>query len=252
MTSPYQPDMGPVGKLRRRLTHFHARRPATEAPARGMVTFTFDDAPASSVHAGAPVLEARGLKGAWFISAGLCGAVAHLGRYTTRDEVADLHARGHEVGCHTFSHMDCTRQTPADFSADIDRNKAALRELGCETRSIAYPFGEVDFAAKREVGRRFAVARTARAGLVRRGSDLAQVPAVGLQGPDGEAVALRWLARAVDRGAWLILFTHDVRAEPSPWGCTPEALARVADAALASGLDVVTAAEGAGRMGART
>ncbi len=250
MSSPYQPDMGPLGKVRRRLVQVYARRPAPASPGRGMVSFTFDDAPASSVHEGAPVLEARGLKGTWYIAAGLCGATAHLGRYATRDEVAGLHGRGHEIGCHTYSHMDCTQQAPRDFSADIDRNKAALGELGCETRTMAYPFGEVDFAAKRELGRRFALARTARAGLVRRGSDLAQAPSVGLQGPDGESVALRWLARAAAARAWLILFTHDVQAEPTGWGCTPGALARVADAARAAGLEVVTAAEGARRMGA--
>ena len=57
------------------------------------------------------------------------------------------------------------------------------------------------------------------------------------------------LDRAADRKAWLSLYTHDVQAEPSPWGCTPEALGRLADAAKARGFDVVTAAEGARRLG---
>ena len=250
MSAPYQPDMGPVGKLRRRVTRLRARRPARRAPAHGMITFSFDDAPASSAHTGAPVLEMRGLKGTWYVAMGLCGATAHLGRYTTAEEVSDLHARGHEIACHTFSHGDCSRQTPREFAADLDLNGAALRLLGCEARTFAYPFGEVAGGPKREAGRRFALARGVQHGLLRRGSDLAQAPAVGLQGPHGEAEALRWTARAAAEGAWLILFTHDVQAEPTEWGCTPQALARVADAALAAGLDVVTAAEGARRLGA--
>ena len=246
----YEPDRGMAGKLRRRLTRLHARRPAPAAPGRGMVTFTFDDVPASSVHAGAPVLEARGLAGTWFVSMGLCGATAHLGRYAEPDELAALHARGHEVACHTFSHLDCGRVTSAAFAEDLDLSGEALGRHGWAPRTFAYPFGEVAFGAKREAGRRFALARSVRPGLLRRGSDLAQAPSVGLQGPEGEATALRWVARAARRRAWLILFTHDVQAEPSAWGCTPEALARVADAARAHGLDVVTAAEGARRMGA--
>ena len=250
MIAPYQPDMGPLGKLRRRLTRMQARRPARRAPPRGMVTFSFDDAPASSLQAGAPVLEARGLKGTWYISMGLCGLTAHLGRFTTPDEVVELHRRGHEIACHTFSHGDCARQSAADFAADVDRNRAALEALGCETRTFAYPYGEVAVGAKRETGRRFTLARTAQAGLLHKGGDLAQAPGIGLQGPDGEATALRWLARAAAESAWLVLFTHDVQAEPTAWGCTPAALGRVADSAAAMGLDVVTAAEGARRMGA--
>ncbi|HRD29117.1 MAG TPA: polysaccharide deacetylase, partial [Caulobacter sp.] len=61
--------------------------------------------------------------------------------------------------------------------------------------------------------------------------------------------ALRWLDRAAQRRAWLILYTHDVAPTPSAWGCTPEALGHLADAARAGGFDIVTAAEGARRLG---
>jgi peptidoglycan/xylan/chitin deacetylase (PgdA/CDA1 family) len=60
---------------------------------------------------------------------------------------------------------------------------------------------------------------------------------------------MRWLDRAAERKAWLILYTHDVAESPSAWGCTPEALGHLVDAALARGFDVVTAAEGARRLG---
>ena len=250
MTDVYRPDLGPVGKLRRRLTRFYARRPAPAEPGAGLVTFTFDDAPASSVQEGAAILEAAGRKGSWYISAGLCGGHGHMGRFATKAEVVDLHVRGHEVACHTFSHLDCARMTTSAFVEDVDRNRAALKALGCATETFAYPFGEVSFGPKRELSRRFTLSRTAQAGLIRRGSDLAQAAGVGLLGPDGEAASLAWIARAAAERAWVILFTHDVRPEPSPWGCTPAALSRVLDAALAAGLEVVTAAEGARRMGA--
>ena len=48
---------------------------------------------------------------------------------------------------------------------------------------------------------------------------------------NGEAVATRWLEAAVRRRAWLILYTHDVTEQPSPWGCTPQSLERLAEAA---------------------
>jgi hypothetical protein len=38
--------------------------------------------------------------------------------------------------------------------------------------------------------------------------------------------------------AWLILYTHDVRETPSPWGCTPDALDRLIDHARTAGCDI--------------
>ena len=246
----YEPDRGPIGKVRRRLVRAYARRPAPRGPGpRGWITFSFDDAPASSVQAGAPVLERRGVRGSWFISAGLFGSRDHLGAYVTAEDVADLGRRGHEVACHTFSHLDCARMPAAAVVEDIELSRARLAELGRPPETFAYPFGEVAFGAKAALGGRFRLLRAIHPGLVRRGSDLAQAPSVGLQGPDGESTALAWTARAAAQRAWLILFTHDVQAEPTEWGCTPEALGRVADAALAAGLEVVTAAEGARRLG---
>ncbi len=73
---------------------------------------------------------------------------------------------------------------------------------------------------------------------------------MGIEGPNGEAVARGWLTRALAERAWLILYTHDVRPDPSPFGCTPAALERLVDAAIAGGAEVVTVAEGLRRIGA--
>ncbi len=113
---------------------------------------------------------------------------------------------------------------------------------------FAYPFGEVSGAAKRALEGRFTLMRALHHGLIAEGSDLNQAPAVGIEGPGGEATARRWLQRALEQKAWLILYTHDVRPDPSAFGCTPEALGRLVDQALEGGAEVVTVGEGARRM----
>ena len=241
----YEPDRSLRGKLRRRLALHHARRPAPAAPPRGLVSFSFDDVPASAADAGAAVLERAGIRGSFFVATGLCGAEGHMGRFADAQDVSRLVAAGHEVGCHTARHVDLARISAAQMEAELDGNRDALAALGAAPETFAYPYGEVGFAAKRIAGRRFTLARTVQAGLVRRGSDLAQAPAVGIEGPEGEAVARRWMARAAAERAWLILFTHDVRPEPSPWGCTAEALERLVAEARALALQPVTVAEGA-------
>jgi hypothetical protein len=41
---------------------------------------------------------------------------------------------------------------------------------------------------------------------------------------------------AARRGAWLILYTHDVAERPSPFGCSPGELERVLRRAQAAGM----------------
>ncbi len=239
------------GKLRRRLARLTARRPAPSGAQKPMVSICFDDAPESAALAGAEILEARGLKGSYFISMGLAGQDGPMGLNADAAQIGRLLEAGHEIGCHTFSHLNCGMAPIGIVEGDVEQNLQALRRLGAPApATFAYPYGEVSAPAKAVVGERFALARALHHGLIDRGSDLNQAPAVGIEGPDGEAVARRWLRRTLEERAWLILFSHDVREDPSPFGCTPGALARLADEAVAGGAEVVTVAEGCQRIGA--
>ncbi len=239
------------GKLRRRLSRLQARRPAPGRPDRPTVTFSFDDAPVSAAETGAALLESFGLRGSYFIAAGLVGATGPMGPNADARQIRRLIAAGHEIGCHTHSHLDCGQASAEAMSADVERNRAAVLAFGApEPVSFAFPYGDVSAPAKAALGGRFALLRALHHGLIRDGSDLNQAPGVGIEGPQGEHIARRWIKRAVRQRAWLILYTHDVTEAPSPWGCTPAALERLIDTALASGADVVTVAEGCRRIGA--
>jgi peptidoglycan/xylan/chitin deacetylase (PgdA/CDA1 family) len=239
------------GKLRRRIARLQVRRGAAADPSRPMVSFSFDDAPVSAARTGAGILEAHGTRGTFFIAMGLAGQDGPMGPNADSDQVRALMSAGHEIGCHTFSHLNCGAAPAGLATGDVERNRQALEALDApEPVSFAYPYGEVSGPAKAALSGRFALLRALHHGLVRQGSDLNQAPAVGIEGPRGEAVARRWLQRALVERAWLILYTHDVRENPSPYGCTPAALERLVEAALAGGADAVTVAEGCRRIGA--
>ena len=245
----YSADRSLRGKLRRRYTRLAFRKRLRLALDRPMITFSFDDVPATAALAGARVLDAAGLKGTFYICAGLEDGDGPMGRYGSSEDARRLAAAGHEVACHTFSHLDCGQADRTTITADVDRNGVALAMRGApDPVSFAYPYGDVSFAAKKALGGRFKTLRTVQAGLVTNGADANQLPAVGIEGEDGEARALRWMDEAVRRKAWLILYTHDVAEAPSAWGCTPEALARLAERAKGA-FDVVTMAQGALRAG---
>ena len=239
MPEPYSADAGLGAKLRRRYARLVHRRPARLNLTRPTVSFTFDDAPASAA-AAATILERHQTRGTYYLCAGLFDETGHMGRYINADEAADLAARGHEIGCHSFGHVDAHRTDSAALLTDGDRNVATLTALGGSARHFAFPYGEVSPAAKARLAGRYGSLRGVHAGLVRDGSDLNQLPAVGIEGDHGETVARRWIDRAVETGSWLILFTHDVSDSPSPWGCTPAALDRLADHARAAGCDLKT------------
>lgn len=246
----YEPDRSLKGKLRRRLIRLAHRRPAKVALERPMVSFSFDDAPATACEAGAKALEKRGLRGTYYFAAGLTGREGPSGRVGVGKDVRRLHEAGHEIACHTHSHLDCGQASLEVAIADVDRNAEHLAAWGVsELQNFAYPFGDVAGPAKTALAGRFKTLRALHHGLIADGADLNQAPAVGIEGEDGESVANAWLDKAKARKAWLILYTHDVADEPSQWGCTTSALERLIDRAVAEGFDVVTVAEGAKRIG---
>ena len=247
----YSPDRSLKGKLRRRIVRFQQRKPAQVQLKRPMVSFSFDDVPISGLETGGAILEARGARGTYFVCAGLADKDSRMGRYAGRAALLAAQATGHEIGCHTYDHLDCGAADATAIAADMDRNEEALAQWGAgRATTFAYPYGDVSLGAKRVAAPRFALARALHHGLVETGADLNQAPAVGIEGPNGADVGLHWLQQAKARRAWVILYSHDVRETPSPVGCTPTALAQVVDAAVAGGFDIVTVAEGARRIGA--
>lgn len=247
----YEPDRSLTGKLRRRLVRLAHRRPATVNLKRPMVSFTFDDAPSSAAHAGAAILEQRGHRGTYYFAAGLADRDGPMGRFAGEADVRRLAAAGHEIACHTFSHLDCGQADGATASADVDRNAGALSAWDAPpAANFAYPYGDVSAAAKRALAPRYRLLRALHHGLIETGADLNQAPAVGIEGPGGEALARRWLQAAARRRAWLILYTHDVADPASAWGCTPAALTALVNDAERMGFDIVTVADGVRRIGA--
>lgn len=240
-----------LGRFRRHGARLQARRPAPRGPGRPMVSFTFDDAPVTAAEAGGDILARRGLNGAYFIASGMLGGDSPSGPIVVAADLKRLADAGHEIACHTYAHIDCGAVPTSRLAEDLERNSWAMQSAGLPPpETFAYPYGEVSAAAKRVLGPRFGLLRSVRRGLVEAGSDLNQAPAVGIEGAGGESAARRYLAKAKQRDAWLILYTHDVAERPSQWGCTPGALDRLADEALAQGFEVVTVAEGCRRIGA--
>jgi peptidoglycan/xylan/chitin deacetylase (PgdA/CDA1 family) len=87
---------------------------------------TFDDGGASAYHEIAPLLEARGLRGHFFIATDWLGKPGFL----VPEQVVELAARGHVIGSHSASHPARIDRLPeAQLRDEWRRSTAFLSEL---------------------------------------------------------------------------------------------------------------------------
>jgi len=226
----------------------HPHRLALERP---LVSFTFDDAPESAAEAGAR-LESVGGRGTFYVAGGLCGEIENGKRVLAAEAVRDLAARGHEIGCHTFSHACARTLGPSGLAAETARNAAFFATLGLPApTSFAYPFGAVSLSGKRALMRRFAACRGTRNGVNAGIVDLGDLRVVDLFGDrlDAERVdAALQVARA--RRGWVIFYTHDVEPDPGEWGCTPAVFDAALERVVQAEIEIATVGAALARTGA--
>ncbi len=220
--------------------HFPGPR-VTMAPARPIVSFTFDDAPETAFSRGAPRLEAVGARGTYYIAGGLLGRPRADGPLLSAEACGELAERGHELACHTFSHRKLAQYGRRALAEDLERSAAFLTECDgrMEARNFAVPYIMSWPPAQGELRRHFLTSRGGMPGINRGAVDPFNLVAHELRdgGPDVAAMApvLDDLCAAP---GWLILFTHDVAG--SEFGCTEDRLAALIDAVLERGCTIAT------------
>lgn len=229
-----------------------ARNWAPEAqPSRAaapLASFTFDDFPVSARTNGARILKSRGVRGSYYAAGSFEGRHEDGLDYFRRDDLSTLVEDGHEIGCHTFGHIRLPFASDAEISGDLERNRQFVDEAlgGYEMVSFAYPFGHVNVARKAMIGRRFKVCRGIFPGVNRGRIDLRQLKAIPLERRSFDHdVAERALDAGASSNGWVTFFSHDVSDHPSPYGCTPDDLARLIDAALVRGFTILPVKEAA-------
>lgn len=242
----YIPSSGAFGKFKRLHARLFKRDPIKMDTDRLVVSVTFDDFPKSAADAGAAGLEKRGWHGTYYTAAAFTDASTHHGAMMSAQDILRLSERGHEIGCHTLNHSDLGQMRAEEAIAQCDANIAALRNLGYSgpLSGFAFPFGESAPSVKAALGQRFETLRGVQPGINRDGADRRLLKAVGIDGGDaGLAKAHLWLKAAIARPGWLIFYAHDIRENPTEWGCTPGQYEGLLDAISESGATVLPVSE---------
>jgi len=241
------------GRLSNRLArHFRAtpHRLLTHAP---MVSFTFDDAPDSAAGEGASLLEAHGGRGTFYIAGSLIDQPGDYWHSLSNDAIVRLHRAGHEIGCHTFSHLRTVDLDANAMTREIERNRSHCRGIDSSIRleNFAYPYGLASVWRKPQLAKTFHSARGILPGVNSDVIDLQFLRASPLVNCEIDIAGVdRYFDDAVASGGWLIFYGHDVVDAPSPYGCTPALLRHALTAAEQRNMPIVTIAEALRRIGA--
>lgn len=213
---------------------------------RPMVSFTFDDVPKSGATTGAAMLEEFGARGTFYVSGGLTGIDTDVWEAATTEDIVGLHRRGHEIGCHTFSHARVPDLDDAALADEIGRNRRYFDTLdpSIKADSFAYPWGYASFARKKLLSREFQSCRGILPGVNSGVVDLQFLRSTPLiDGEIDRGGIDRVLDQARSTNGWLIFFGHDVAERPSRYGCTPGLLRHALEAASQRKIQILTMAE---------
>ena len=204
-----------------------------------VVSFCFDDFPRSAAFQGADILAKYDVTGTFFVSLGHLGCDSPVGRIATEDDLRRVMHSGHEVGCHTYDHLDGWSTHPAAFMESIARNERAFERL-CPSRRMtvfAYPITIPRPRTKKLVGRVFACCRGGGQSYNTTNLDLNLLKAYFLdhRNQNKTAEVESMIDESNAAGGWTIVSTHDVADDPSVYGCTRSMFEHVVRYAVESG-----------------
>jgi peptidoglycan/xylan/chitin deacetylase (PgdA/CDA1 family) len=210
-----------------------------------IVSFSFDDFPRTAYCEGGAILEQFGVRGTYYTAIGLMNTSNELGDHFSADDLDSLVAKGHELAGHTFSHVSCRSVSTATFRAEVEKCRKALSKVtGLYRANFAYPFGHVTLQAKKTLGPVLPSARSVIPGFNGPEIDLNLLRANSLYGDlDGAGRVEKLILENTKRKNWLIFYTHDVRPEPSAYGCTPALLQMAVSCAVLAGCRILTVRE---------
>jgi len=211
------------------------------APGTSVVSFTFDDAPVSACTTGADILARHGARGTFYVAGGLTDRIEEGRPCHSEANLRTLHAQGHELGCHGYSHQRYDQATVDHLTEELDRNAAFLADIGVDPEQLnfAYPFGAYSLRAKRVCAPRFVSSRITGNGLHRGQADLNLLGSYRLYGSTVADTHWRHAIDSVAAGGWLIVNTHEVAEDFGPYGCSPQTLEAMLRAAVESGCKVM-------------
>jgi peptidoglycan/xylan/chitin deacetylase (PgdA/CDA1 family) len=236
-----------------RLSRHFSKTPHQLRNKHPLVSFTFDDFPESAASTGVPMLDQYDARATFYVAGDLVGKWSGHWQGIDAHGIVELHRNGHEIGCHTFSHVSASDLGASELATQIDGNCRYLQSLDPSIRieNFAYPYGLGSVWRKAQLAKTFRSSRGIVPGINSGVVDLQYLRSTPLidRNIDRDGID-RVFDELIATNGWLIFYGHDVATEPSPYGCTPALLRHALEAASRRNVAIVTVAEALRAAGA--
>lgn len=206
---------------------------------KAIVSFTFDDVPRCTFDYALPILDKHAVKATFYVAGNL--VKDENAKCLTVEQISSLIEKGHEIGCHTYSHIKSGKASAKVYEQDLLKNKKYFADnFKLALENFSYPNGSVGLWNKPLVNRTFASARTTCFGINVNPVDLGFLLAYKLYSSKMNQDDIDALINlAVKLKGWLIFYSHDVCPQPAGGGCKPELLEYAISRAVHSGAYVL-------------
>ncbi len=230
--------------LEKRVAYWHSDKP--------VISFTFDDFPRSAYQVGGRILERFGVCGSFYASFGLRGTRTATGDMFKDDDLKGLLQSGHELGCHTYNHLDAWKTPAGLFEESIRKNISACENLipGYSMRTFAYPRNNPHPKIKALAAWYFRASRGGRQMINEKTLDLNLIKSffINYKNRNDPDFFLELIRRNAEDKHWLVFSTHDVDDVVSPHGCSRDVFEEIVAKSVESGALVLPVHEACRRF----
>ncbi len=212
-----------------------------------LITITFDDGWETTYTVAAPILTRDGIRSTQYLVTSLLGDPAYL----SLDQVKALQRHNQQIACHSVSHPDLTKITPAELTYQLRgcQQYFAQKRIG-NVQDFAAPYGHTNHAVIAGIGQVFRSERNTD-GDLSNGINDADVNLPGNSDPHdiiGVTVhsntTVAQLKAAVDytvaHNGWLVLTYHQSEETGSKYSLSKDSLQKQLDYLSSTPVRIVT------------
>lgn len=216
---------------------------------KGYVSFCFDDVHSTAFELGQAILDKHQIKATYYLSLLFLSSFIKSGDEPsfTIEQLRHALLNGHELACHTFSHLDIHKIENLDsLTENIIKNKENIEKLslGINTfKNFAYPKGHGNLGYKKYLSTQFSTCRGTSFGINTNPIDADNLKAIPLYENSISLNKIEDLLKGTEKGGWLVFYTHDVRSNFSTYGCSPSFLQKVIELSLQYSVEISSVKE---------
>ncbi len=226
-------------RIRRKLSRYVPVQRSRLALQQGALSICFDDFPKNAWTTGGEILDSFSVRATYYVSGGLLRSSYRGIPHFDETDLLQVRSAGHEIGCHTFDHVNALQTPIAAFRQSIRKNQDFIETLlpGYRMHTFAYPFGDSSLSAQTATRQTFRASRSVLPAANADRIELSSLAAFGLESRQRNTYDLsRLVDVAAQNKQWLIFYTHEVSKNPSPYGCSPHDLELLLTLAKQAGL----------------